>query len=80
MPCLRKVCSMADHSSDLSPEATTQQLAAMNARLSVWAACSASESPALIDQFEAMGYEVRGKSRDQVAEVLRHPPTRSHAS
>lgn len=71
---------MADHSSNPSPEATTQQLAAMNARLSAWAACSANESPALIEQFEAMGYEVRGKSREQVAEVLRHPPTRSRTS
>ncbi|WP_363325432.1 hypothetical protein [uncultured Methylobacterium sp.] len=52
----------------------------MNEQLSTWAACSADESPTLIEQFEAMGYEVRGKSREQVAEVLRHPPTRPHTS
>jgi hypothetical protein len=51
-------------------------LAAMNARLAEWAACSAEESPSLVERFEAMGYEVRGKSREEIAEVLRHPPTR----
>lgn len=71
---------MADHPSDPLTGTATQQLAAMNARLSAWAACSADDSPALIEQFETMGYEVRGKSREQVAEVLRHPPTRPHTS
>nr|WP_298961886.1 hypothetical protein [uncultured Methylobacterium sp.] len=71
---------MADHPSDASSGVTSRQLSAMNEQLSTWAACSADESPTLIEQFEAMGYEVRGKSREQVAEVLRHPPTRPHTS
>ncbi|GJD76069.1 hypothetical protein [Methylobacterium goesingense] len=50
------------------------RLSAMNAALAEWAACSAAESPSLIERFEAMGYRVRGKSREEVAEVLKHPP------
>ena len=29
-----------------------------------------------IDRFEAMGYEVRGKSEEEIADVLHQPPTR----
>lgn len=53
-----------------------EDLEAVNARLADWAARSAETSEALVDRFEAMGYEVRGKSEEEVAEVLRHPPTR----
>jgi hypothetical protein len=47
----------------------------VNARLAEWAARSATTSDALVDRFEEMGYAVRGKSEDDIAEVLRHPPT-----
>lgn len=47
----------------------------VNARLAEWAARSAAASDTLVDRFEEMGYAVRGKSEDEVAEVLRHPPT-----
>ncbi|GJD53086.1 hypothetical protein OPKNFCMD_5857 [Methylobacterium crusticola] len=68
---------MADHPpGSQTSDRSVQQLATMNAQLALWAACSAEESPPLIEQFEAMGYEVRGKSREAIAEVLRHPPTR----
>ncbi|GJD61035.1 hypothetical protein [Methylobacterium frigidaeris] len=52
------------------------ELQTMNDRLAAWAACTAEDSPALIERFEAMGYEVRGKSREEVEAVLRCPPTR----
>ncbi|QGY06420.1 hypothetical protein MMSR116_30000 [Methylobacterium mesophilicum SR1.6/6] len=48
----------------------------VNHRLAAWAARSAVTSAALIDRFEAMGYEVRGKSEEEIADVLHHPPTR----
>ena len=48
----------------------------VNDILADWAARSASSSAALIDRFEAMGYEVRGKSEDEIADVLHRPPTR----
>ncbi len=51
-----------------------ERLEAMNALLAEWAACSADESAPLIERFEAMGYAVRGKSREEVADVLRRPP------
>jgi len=44
--------------------------------LAAWAARSVATSGALIDRFEAMGYEVRGKSEDEIAAVLHRPPTR----
>ncbi|ACL58576.1 hypothetical protein [Methylobacterium nodulans] len=59
------------------PPDPSADLDSMNMWLAAWAAASAEESPSLIERFEAMGYEVRGKSRDEVAEVLRHPPTRA---
>ncbi len=53
-----------------------EDLEAVNERLAEWAARSAATSGALVERFEAMGYEVRGKDEDEVAEVLRHKPTR----
>ncbi len=52
------------------------RLSKVNALLADWAARSAADSDALIDRFEGMGYEVRGKSADEIAEVLKNPPTR----
>jgi hypothetical protein len=49
---------------------------AVNERLSAWAARSAATSDALIDRFEEMGYAVRGKSEEEIAEVLRRAPDR----
>ncbi|WP_370693886.1 hypothetical protein [Methylobacterium sp. NEAU K] len=49
----------------------------MNVALSEWAARSASDSETLIDRFEEMGYAVRGKPEDEVAEILRRPPDRA---
>ncbi|MGU3406618.1 hypothetical protein [Methylobacterium brachiatum] len=48
----------------------------MNTLLSEWAARSATDSAALIDRFEELGYPVRGKSEDEIAEILRQPPSR----
>lgn len=49
---------------------------AVNKRLAEWAARSATTSDTLIDRFEEMGYAVRGKSEDEIAEVLRRAPGR----
>lgn len=57
-----------------SVDASGKRLASMNTMLAEWAACSAAQSASLIERFEAMGYRVRGKSREEIAEVLRHPP------
>ena len=54
---------------------SAERLADANALLAEWAACSAEASAPLIDRLEALGYAVRGKSREAVAEVLKHPPT-----
>lgn len=54
---------------------TDVDLEAVNDLLAEWAARSASTSDALIDRFEEMGYAVRGKSEDEIADVLRHPPS-----
>jgi hypothetical protein len=35
------------------------------------------QSAALIERFEAMGYEVRDKSEDEIAEILHRAPTRA---
>ena len=67
-------------SSDRSGDDPGKRLASMNTMLAEWAACSAAESPSLIERFEAMGYRVRGKSREEVAEVLKHAPSGSAAS
>ncbi|MGX9983904.1 hypothetical protein [Methylobacterium fujisawaense] len=59
---------------DDHPEADLDRL---NDLLAVWAARSAAESAALIERFEAMGYEVRDKSEDEIAEILHRAPTRA---
>ena len=62
----------ADHpAADLEP---------MNDMLADWAARSAATSAGLIDRFEAMGYAVRGKSEEEIAEILHRPPTRGSAA
>lgn len=53
-----------------------ERLEQINALLAEWTACSADASAPLIERLESMGYAVRGKSREAVAEVLRHPPGR----
>ena len=57
---------------DDHPEADLEQV---NNLLAAWAARSAATSAALIDRFEAMGYTVRGKSEDEIADVLHRPPS-----
>lgn len=52
------------------------RLAEMNKLLAEWAACAVEESEPLIERLEAMGYAVRGKPHEEVAEILRHPPAR----
>jgi len=70
---------MGDEPDDLSEgvRAAEEQLTATNVLLAEWTACALEDSPALIERLERMGYEVRGKSRGDVVEVLKHPPTRS---
>ena len=69
----------ATHEDAADPEgaidASAERLASMNEMLAEWAACAAADSPSLIDRFEKMGYQVRGKSQEEVAEVLKHPPS-----
>ena len=60
-------------SQEADPQRDLQQV---NAMLADWAARSATTSEALTERFEAMGYAVRGKSEDEIAEILRQPPTR----
>lgn len=67
--------SQADSQGDES----APDLEQVNDSLAEWAARSATNSAALIDRFEAMGYEVRGKSEDEIAEVLHRRPTRPAA-
>ncbi|KAB1072810.1 hypothetical protein [Methylobacterium planeticum] len=55
-------------------------LARTNAVLAEWAARSAADSASLIARLERMGYAVEGKSEEEIAEVLKHPPTRSPAA
>lgn len=57
-----------------------ERLDVTNALLAEWAACAADESAPLIERFEAMGYAVRGKSHDEVAEILQRPPEREARS
>ncbi|MCJ2012071.1 hypothetical protein [Methylobacterium sp. J-076] len=49
----------------------------INGLMADWAARSAATSESLLERFEAMGYEVRGKAEDEIAEVLRRPPTKA---
>ena len=57
---------------DLSP---SDRLEKTNAVLAEWAARTAADSDALIERFARMGYDVRGKSEDEVAKILKHPPS-----
>jgi hypothetical protein len=66
-------------SQDSQDRAPADDLGRVNDLLAQWAARSASESEALIERFEAMGYEVRGKSEDEIAQVLHRAPTRAPA-
>ncbi|WP_375466146.1 hypothetical protein [uncultured Methylobacterium sp.] len=61
-------------------DAAADGLTKANEALSAWAARSAAGSAALIERLEALGYEVGGKSEDEIAEVLKHPPTRPGAA
>lgn len=72
--------SEADDDAVQQVEAAERRLATMNALLAEWAACAVEESAPLVERLEALGYAVRGKSHEAVAEVLRHPPTRAPAS
>ena len=62
------------------PEIPTDDLGKANAVLAEWAARSAAESDALLERLAEMGYDVRGKSEDEIAEVLKHPPTNPKAA
>jgi hypothetical protein len=62
------------------PQAPASALAQTNAVLAEWAARSAAESAPLIARLESMGYEVRGKSEEEISEVLKHPPTQPAAA
>lgn len=61
---------------DTEGDHPADDLERVNAILAEWAARSAATSGPLIDRFEAMGYEVRGKAEEEIADVLRKPPTR----
>ncbi|GEP08280.1 hypothetical protein [Methylobacterium gnaphalii] len=54
----------------------SEKIAEVNALLAEWAARSAGESEQLIARLEGMGYEVAGKSEEEIEEILRKPPTR----
>ncbi|HEV7439546.1 MAG TPA: hypothetical protein VGN94_07960 [Methylobacterium sp.] len=62
------------------PQAPASALAQTNAVLAEWAARSAAESAPLIARLESMGYEVRGKSEEEISEVLKHQPTQPAAA
>lgn len=72
---------MSDESDDPSEcmRAVAKQLTATNVLLAEWTACALENSPALVENLEQMGYDVRGKSREAAAEALKHPPARSAA-
>ncbi|WP_232630304.1 hypothetical protein [Methylobacterium sp. Leaf118] len=60
----------------MSDPSASERLEKANAVLAEWAARTAADSEALIERLARMGYDVRGKSADAIAEVLKHPPTR----
>jgi hypothetical protein len=55
----------------------SEKISEINAALAEWTSRSAGESELLIQRLEGMGYEVSGKSEDEIAEILKRPPTRS---
>ena len=61
----------------MSDESPSERLSKTNEALAAWAARSACESESLIELFENMGYEVRGKSEEEIAATLKEPPTKS---
>ena len=61
---------------DPKPDHPKPDLEQVNDILAEWAARSATSSAALIDRLEAMGYDVRDKSEDEIADILHRPPTR----
>ncbi|GJE42718.1 hypothetical protein [Methylobacterium soli] len=69
-----------NESQENQPQEPTQGLAETNAILAEWAARSAVESAPLIARLERMGYAVRGKSEEEISEVLKHPPTQPAAA
>ncbi|MCG5244600.1 hypothetical protein [Methylorubrum extorquens] len=60
----------------MSDDSPSEQLAKTNEALAEWAARAACDSDRLIDRFEQMGYAVRGKSEDEIVEILKKPPTK----
>lgn len=63
---------MADDQKSLADKLTDT-----NAALAEWTARSASESEMLVQRLEGMGYDVVGKSEDEIAEILKKPPTKA---
>lgn len=62
-----------DETTEKPPE---ERLAEVNAALAEWTACSAENSEMLLQRLAGMGYDVVGKSADEIAEVLKKPPTK----
>ncbi|GLS43231.1 hypothetical protein [Methylobacterium brachythecii] len=62
---------MSDH--EKPPE---EKLPEINAMLAEWTARSADDSAMLLERLKGMGYDVAGKSEDEIAEILKKPPTR----
>lgn len=63
-------------SDDRSSASDDERLAQTNSVLAEWAARSAANSETLVARLEGMGYELRGKSEDEIAEILKRPPGR----
>lgn len=59
--------------------AVEERLATTNVLMAEWAACKLENTPSLVERLEQMGYQVRGKSREAVEEVLKNPPSRPTA-
>ncbi|GJD59598.1 hypothetical protein [Methylobacterium dankookense] len=61
---------------DDADETPAERLESTNALLAAWAASSIEESGPLIERLEALGYDLRGKSREEIEAALKAPPTR----
>ena len=72
--------SQENGSQENGSQEPTQGLVETNVILAEWAARSAVESAPLIARLESMGYAVRGKSEEEISEVLKHPPTKPAAA